>query len=416
MNERYVSMGGVLMALGDFPEGNATATRLKMISKTGQSTGLGIAVEILQATLKKKVPENASVCGEVEGIRFRYLSGSVVRPVSLPMAVLDTLRGLIGGVRLLAFPRSSDRLDFIIFYTPSFLKHSLPMLIAVMKGIPVFVEACEIRSKTTGGITRHAIVRMFDFTEKWMEWISPRVASGIIPISHTISDFYREKGISEEKLFLLPILIDCEVYRKTSASFVKELEGKVYFLNSGSFVEKDGVGYIVAAFIEVLKKTPDIFLVFTGNVSDSDKDKVRAVFLENSLPENVIFPGMLSRAELVWAYQNANALLSCRTNSKYANFGFPTKIGEYLASGTIVIATRVGDTEIYLEDKKTALLAEPESVASIASCMTYVIKNLMRSKAIGLSGRKIAQENFDYRVHADPLRRFIEGRLQLADQ
>ena len=237
------------------------------------------------------------------------------------------------------------------------------------------------------------------------------MASGLIPISHGIADFYRDKGITEEKLFLLPILVDAEFYGKQSKDVVNELEGKEYFLNSGSFVEKDGVDYIVKAFVEVLENNPDTYLVFTGNVSESEIIRARSIFLERSLSEKILFPGMLSRAELVWAYQNAVGLLSCRTNSPYANYGFPTKVGEYLAAGTLVIATRVGDTEIYLEDKKTALLADPENVASIADCMIYILNNPDESKAIGLRGRQVAAENFDYRCHSERLRYFIEANL-----
>ena len=205
---------------------------------------------------------------------------------------------------------------------------------ALIKRIPVFVEACEIRSKTTSGDKHHALGRMLNFTEFAMEWLSPRIARGIIPISHRIADFYRQKGVPDDRLFLLPILVDAGMYATPSFSEVPALTGKRYFLNSGSFVEKDGVEYIVEAFIQVACEKKDIHIVFTGNVSEQDQAKVRDALVKGGVAGRALFIGMLSRAELIWAYQHAIGLLCCRTNSPYANFGFPTKLGEYLATGT----------------------------------------------------------------------------------
>ncbi len=123
-----------------------------------------------------------------------------------------------------------------------------------------------------------------------------------------------------------------------------------------------------------------------------------------------LFTGMLSRAELIWAYQHAIGLLCCRTNSPYANFGFPTKLAEYLATGTSVIATRVGDTGYYLQHEQSALLAEPENVQSIASCMSYVVEHPDLMKSIGLHGQRVAQEQFHFERYAQSLAEFIRVR------
>lgn len=402
-------MRGVLLAMGNFPEGNATATRLRFIAKTLQAGDAPVMVALLQSTLKHQVAENRAVSGVVDGIEFAYLNGRTVRPKGLAAAVMDTMRGIAGAVRLL-LPGGGRRIDFVVFYMPSLLKHGLPILVALMRRLPIFVEACEIRSKTTSGSKRHALGRMLNFTEYAMEWLSPRIARGIIPISYRIADFYRAKGVGDDRLFLLPILVDASMYAAPSDQQVTALVGKRYVLNSGSFVEKDGVGFLIDAFIQVAQKVADVHIVFTGNVSAQDRDKVSVAMDQAGVSGRALFVGMLSRAELVWAYQHAAALLCCRTNSPYANFGFPTKLAEYLATGSPVIATRVGDVERYLKHEQTALLAEPENVQSIAACMRYAFEHPDESKRIGLQGQKVGEANFHYATYAESLAEFIRTR------
>ena len=404
------SRQGILLAMGNFPEGNATATRINFIARALAAGGMPVKVALLQATLKHQMADNNAVSGVIDGIHFEYLNGRTVRPGALPAAILDTLRGIAGALKLLFEPDGKERTGFVLFYTPSLLRHGLPMLAAMIMRIPVFVEVCEIRSKTTSAIKLHALGRMLKFTEIAMEWLSPRIARGIIPISHRIADFYRQKGVADDKLFLLPILVDAGMYSEPSCSEVPVLVGKRYFLNSGSFVEKDGVEYIVESFIQVARENLDICIVFTGNVSEQDQEKVRDTLSSGGVAGRALFVGMLSRAKLIWAYQHAVGLLCCRTNSPYANFGFPTKLAEYLATGAPVIATRVGDTEYYLTHEQSALLAEPENVFSIASCMKYVVENPDLVKSIGLHGQLVAREQFHYEQYAQPLAQFIRAR------
>ncbi|WJW75303.1 glycosyltransferase [Thiohalobacter sp. IOR34] len=404
-------MKGLLLAIGDFPEGNATATRLRLIARALDIGGAPVNVALLQPTLKKPVEENAAVSGNVDGVDFVYLSGNTVRPSGLVPAFMDTWRGIVGAARVLMAMNADREIDYLLLYTPSFLKHGVPLLVARILGIPVFVEACEVRSKATGGSKRHLVGRLLNFSERLMEFLVPRIAKGVIPISEGIALYYRNKGLEGERIFMLPILTDVKLYSFPVSQEVPQLSGIRFFLNSGSFVEKDGVAYIVEAFIKVCRQRDDVYLAFTGNVSAGDQRRVLEAMKAAGLGGRVIFVGLLSRRELVWAYQNAVGLLCCRTSSVYAGLGFPTKLGEYLASGTPVIVTRVGDVDRYLRHQDSALIAEPESVESIASCMQFVLDDSDRAAEIGAAGQKVAERCFHFESHAGPLARFISSRI-----
>ena len=167
---------------------------------------------------------------------------------------------------------------------------------------------------------------------------------------------------------------------------------------------------LVRAVARIHAAFPDIQLVFTGHTTPEVMVEIRAFAGENS-QDWIIFTGHLSRDELIWCYKNAIGLLSCRSNSDYANLGFPTKLAEYLAAGTPVVATTVGDVSEYLCDGKTAYLAESENISSIEQAIIRLVSDPILAAEIGKAGAKVARDYFDYQAHVDMVADFIHQRV-----
>jgi glycosyltransferase involved in cell wall biosynthesis len=84
-----------------------------------------------------------------------------------------------------------------------------------------------------------------------------------------------------------------------------------------------------------------------------------------------------------------------RDATTYASAGFPFKLGEYLATGKPVIASRIDDVDKYLEDRRSAVLIEPGSVEAIAEAMRYILRRPDAARAIGREGREVARNAFE---------------------
>jgi glycosyltransferase involved in cell wall biosynthesis len=97
-----------------------------------------------------------------------------------------------------------------------------------------------------------------------------------------------------------------------------------------------------------------------------------------------------------------------RPDSLQAQAGFPTKLGEYLATGRPVVVTRTGEIGSYLVDGKSAYLAEPGNVKDIARQIDAVLSNPDAARVVGEAGRKVSIECFDWRVHKDELVRWMK--------
>ena len=78
-------------------------------------------------------------------------------------------------------------------------------------------------------------------------------------------------------------------------------------------------------------------------------------------------------------------------------YGFSTKVGEYLASGTPLITTRWGEVINWLVDGESAYIVEPENVSILADTIIRVFNNPEESRRIGQKGQEVCKKCFDYR-------------------
>lgn len=401
---------GLLLATGDLPEGVASAMRIRLLAAALHEGGIPIEIGLVHPTLKYPVPENNALSGTLSGVHYTYLNGRIVRPATITGAIRDTLSGILSATRLI-LAKGGRKPAFVIFYTPTYWEMIVPMLVARYRGIPVFVEACEIWSAIAAFERLGTVRRLVESGNRLFERLIPRWARGVIAISTSISDFYKKRGMRNENIFLLPILVDVKNYKKQSDDIVPNLKGVSYFLNSGTFSAKDGVTYLLQAFAQIAREFPDVHLAFTGNISEQIRRELFRVLPDETTRQRICFVGFLRREELAWAYQNANALLSCRPSNAFANYGLPTKLAEYLASGTAVIATRVGDVERYLTDSENAYLAQPENPYSIAECMRRILRDPQAARRAGERGQKTAIKYFSYKSYSLPLSEFIRQRV-----
>jgi glycosyltransferase involved in cell wall biosynthesis len=113
--------------------------------------------------------------------------------------------------------------------------------------------------------------------------------------------------------------------------------------------------------------------------------------------------GYLSDAEFYQVLQKADVLCMTRTGSAYSNAGFPFKLGEYLATGKPVIASKVGDVTTYLKDREDAFLIAPGDVAALEGAMEYCIDNYDTAVKIGRSGMQKCRKFFNPEINGKML-------------
>ena len=104
----------------------------------------------------------------------------------------------------------------------------------------------------------------------------------------------------------------------------------------------------------------------------------------------------------------AKILVLPRPDSLQAQHGFPTKLGEYLATGNPTLVTSVGEIPDYLTDNLDCYIAAPGNVESLKNKLLEIIEDYPKAKKVGLRGRKIAEIHFNNMNQTKKIIRTIE--------
>ena len=229
------------------------------------------------------------------------------------------------------------------------------------------------------------------------------LASGIVVISNHLFQKYEAVVNGKIPLHYRPVSVDISFYPHSDFEF-KET---VVLFYSGSFGEKDGVLNLISAFDVLAGENPAFRLVLTGKGSRKLLMPVMARIAESPYKSRIEYKGYLDDKDYYATLNSIDIPCMTRIDTQYAHAGFPFKLGEYLASGKPVIASRISDVESLLQDRFDAILVEPGDIADIVSAVEYLLSHPKQAKKIGEGGRDAAKKYFDYKVQGQKLIEFM---------
>jgi D-inositol-3-phosphate glycosyltransferase len=183
----------------------------------------------------------------------------------------------------------------------------------------------------------------------------------------------------------------------------------------GRLVERKGVGNVIAALAELLRRGgPDTELVIAGgpDVADLDGDadvqRLRAVAHAEGVAHRVLFRGRVGRPELPALFRSADLAVCVPW---YEPFGIVPL--EAMACGTPVVASAVGGLVDTVVHGQTGLHVPPRSVERLADALTELVPDVDRRRALGAAAAHRARARFSWdRVAAQTLQAY-SGPLPL---
>lgn len=330
--------------------------------------------------------------GELDTIEFKNLGFKVSKPFSI-------LRLLYDGYNYLKRSYSKGSQNILYQYGNPDLISFLVIKIARHIGYKILLDIVEDNSLIKTNFS--------SFLGKWNTKISIVIEKYTVTYTDVcivISPYLEKKFLSLVKN-QIPV-----VYFPISVNFNNESNIKLLKKNKeirifygGSFGIKDGLEYLITAFIQIHSEIPGTELILTGKGSERDMVRINHLISGAMVDNSIRFLGFLTWQEYNDVIFSSDIMCMTRINSPYANAGFPFKLGEMLATGNPVICTNVGDVTQYLNDKESAVLIEPESVQSLIEAIRFLILNPDEGKKIGTKGRKVAEHSFDAKVHSKKL-------------
>lgn len=364
-----------------FPQGFAATNRIIAYSTGFLIHHKEVFVICLRKTEKKDGINNKEPKGIYRKIPYQYLSKSTVKSASFFGRRLDVI---LMNCRL--FFHSIGRLDrysLAIFY-------STRTSAAIILRITTWLKGCKFIKEESEYPESYLVekVKLNAFIFKTLHYY---LFDGLLLISRNLIEYFKNTKNYRKPILHVPMIVDFERFNLKP---VKRKKNIAYcgILND----EKDGTNILLHSFAKANQLHPEYTLSLYG-IAASENDWIRyhQIVSDLNLNNKVIFFGKVDIESIPRYLMEASILVLPRPESMQAHLGFPTKLGEYLATGNPVIVTPVGDIPDYLQDGVSAYFVKPNNVDNLFEKLIEAIEKKDLSEKIGSNGKIVAQKYFN---------------------
>lgn len=393
-----------------FPDGTAATARVSAYARGLAAAGEDVHVILLgPSEIDPETAVNTQIRGVHKGVPFEYTSGSTLKHHSLLTRRWRVVSSLLNARRRIRELSDRQDIEAVLLYSGSPTTAAFFRRVSRAVGALYAVDLSEMphhslepRSARDAEQERYgrSFVGCFDL---------------VVAISSYLRDYAGRYLRPGAESIVLPIMVDCDEFRQEGGpSTAPRFVTYTGMLNE----RKDGVATLMTAFSRLAGDFPDVILRLVGDSDDARTSNVpeyREIAEGLSIAGRVEFTGQVPRSEIPRHLGEASVLVLARPSSQQADAGFPTKLGEYLASGRPVIVTRTSDISEYLTDGETAFIVPPGDLEALVTALRRVLSDPESASAVGAAGRHVAEESFDYRVAgrtlAAVLRRMRSARI-----
>lgn len=230
----------------------------------------------------------------------------------------------------------------------------------------------------------------------------------IIAITRGLIDFYIKKyGTSKNKILWVPDAVDLKEF---SALPDKEKCRNVYHLPLdkkiigyvGKFKtmgKSKGIGLLIKAFPEILKKEKSAFLLLVG-VDKRELPEIENLFVKLGIDKSCYkIITHLPRKEAFYYLKASDVLLMNYPNIEhYALYMSPMKLFEYMASGNPIVSSSLPSVKEILNEKNSILINSDDS-NKISEAAISLLENKSLSEKISKQAYIDVQEyTWDKRI------------------
>lgn len=394
----------IVITTGSYPYGGAATNRHLSYLKGLVNLNVQIKLFILHSSKNHSLSSDKPF-GNFEGIEYEYLTWVNWKKLNLSkkivLKIVSHYKAIVKLYRV--FKNDNNNCILLVLLTEPF--DIFPYLkLADKYKIKKFHERTEypflgVKNKIDKFILKfylHQIVPKFD---------------GIFVISKELVKYF-SNYIEKNKILHLPMTVDFERF-----TFSK-LKGKSVYGNyiaycGSMYTDKDGVPILIDSFNIVAEKIDDINLLLIGENEDKKLfSHIERQIYDSQYSNRILLTGWVERNQIPNLLFNARLLVLARPNNIQAKAGFPTKLGEYLATGKPVVITDVGEHTDYLKDGYSAFIARPDDPINFAEKILEALNDPVRAMEVGRNGKNIALNYFNYKTQAILLYNFLNAQVE----
>ena len=263
------------------------------------------------------------------------------------------------------------------------------------------------RGGTIQGRATGILERAFTSTETFFEEFFRRFADGSIVLTSALKHRAIALGVDPETILQTSSGADVERIQPRNQNNARQrlgfgLDDKL--IGYVGAMLKDDQELLTQSFTIICKMDPEIRLILIGRKSPKILD------IDPDIQRRVIPVGAVSFNDLHEYVAACDVMLLPLKDNLASRGRWPAKIGDYLAGGKPLVATRVGDFSAMIEEGQCGVLAEdtPDDFA-IKTVEAMAQHGLIEE--MGRNARKLAETSLDWRLLTAQLEQFYSRIL-----
>lgn len=240
-----------------------------------------------------------------------------------------------------------------------------------------------------------------------IERVNLNVADLIVVVSDSSRDELVQRGLPTAKILVNPNGVDPDAYSPSVSGLgVRRkwgLQDETVVGFIGTFGPWHGAEVLAQAFCELVQAHPEkerqarLLLIGAG----SRLDAVKALVARSGCGASVLYAGEVPQEEGPQYLAACDILVAPHVPNPDGSpfFGSPTKLFEYMSMGKPIIASRLDQIAVVVEDGRTGLLVAPGSAGALTTALRDLISRPQLRESLGRSARARALEAFTWRHH-----------------
>lgn len=372
-----------------------------------------VEILILQGYKTKHEKNDFSGAGNIDGIKYYYISkrdNISIWQKRFSEYIYYFIEPFFVNRKIESYLKQEAR-DTIIWLQNNALCYRLVRPSSKIYDYKIFVEMNEYPDVHKGNNSTKYIWQRI-YSDRKTQYFYKNVINrldGFALMTEALISYFEDKLSKNTKVLHLPMTVEIDRFDLTkSYNQIREINSPYIGFVGSMNDAKDGVNILIEAFALISKDFPTYKLALFGFWAyDSIKHLNR--IQELGLQDRVVYSKPIDTNRVVDLIMNAVVLVLPRPDSYQARGGFPTKLGEYLASSKPVIVTPVGEIPNYLTDNVNAFFVGQGSILSLSEKLRVVLSDLSRAKEIGRNGRIVAEKQFSVDFHAVKLYHFLQS-------
>jgi len=387
-------MNIILITYHQYPIGTALTNRIRSYLEILAKLDNSVKVIIFRPSEDRNNIQNLRK-GKLNGVVYYSTAYSIIKPTNPFIARITWIYGYLNCLLALYNENLNRHIDIIIF---GCAKSSLIPLVYIFTRLKKIKFVLENNEYPWFILKKKSLLNQFD--KILYLHLYYKMFDGVLAMTQALYKYHQFYSCKRAKIFHLPMTVDMQRFNINI-----ERENLITYIGNKSYY-KDGVEILVKSFLIIANFYPDWKLIIIG---DSGNDNmIKQLAINAGLGERIILMGNVHRDNISELLCRSMILALARPNNLQAEGGFPTKLGEYLSTGNLVIVTAVGDIPLYLKDNESALIAQPGDIESFADKIKYAIENYENLNNVRKAGYNVCVNNFDSKLQGLRLSKFFQ--------